>query len=105
MREYVDPETLSTTINLHVIQLGRQDCDILHIPPLWVFYIFVYVFSYHTSELINGRITISSRQVICLEADFSELLKERDRLLKVVDKYEAAKTAVARKDAVIKVML
>ena len=44
-----------------------------------------------------------SSQVICLESDLLETSKERDRLGRVGDKYEAARAGLVRKDAVIKV--
>jgi hypothetical protein len=51
------------------------------------------------------RLAALKGKVLCLEADLFDTTKERDRLLKVVEKYEVARTALSRKDTVIKVSL
>lgn len=49
------------------------------------------------------RLTALKEKVLCLESELLEANKDRDRLLKIADKYEIGKAALTRKDAVIKV--
>lgn len=49
------------------------------------------------------RLTALKEKILCLESELNEANKDRDRLLKIADKFEVGKAALTRKDAVIKV--
>ena len=49
------------------------------------------------------RLAGMKEKILCLESDLLEVAKERDRLCRVSEKYEAARVSLNRKDAVIKV--